>query len=210
MWSKQGSIEVVDIGNDFFIVRFYSQENLDFALTGGPRKIIDHYLTLCFWKPDLNPNETIVEKIAPWVHLPGKVQREVAHLCIELNITKLLVSQYSINGHRYFIEYEGIHNICFNCGLVGHDRSNHSKLHGLQQPNPKIPSENKGEKEGEKMNRQEGKATGKDNLGINTNDKGKGVIREKGEAYGPWMVVAKTMQGKRTTRMDKGTGSGAN
>ncbi|XLU33231.1 hypothetical protein S245_069297 [Arachis hypogaea] len=35
MWSKQGSIEVVDIGNDFFIVRFYSQEDLDFTLTGG-------------------------------------------------------------------------------------------------------------------------------------------------------------------------------
>ncbi|RYR21625.1 hypothetical protein Ahy_B03g066932 [Arachis hypogaea] len=39
LWSKMGSIDVIDIGNNFFIVRFLSQEDLDFALTGGPWKI---------------------------------------------------------------------------------------------------------------------------------------------------------------------------
>ncbi|XP_057734802.1 uncharacterized protein LOC130950311 [Arachis stenosperma] len=70
MWEKQGSIEVIYIGNEFFIVKFFSQEDLDYALTGGPWKIFDHYLTLRFWKPDFNPTEATIDTMTAWIRLP--------------------------------------------------------------------------------------------------------------------------------------------
>ncbi|XLR08093.1 hypothetical protein S83_036031 [Arachis hypogaea] len=151
MWGKQGSIEVMDLGNEFFIMKFFSQEDLDFALTGGPWKIFDHYLAIRFWKPNFNPMKATIDSIAAWVRLPGlaieyyeeemlkrignilgktmrvdtntadKSRGKFARLCVELHLTEPLVLQYSINGIRYLVEYEGLHSICFQCGLVGHD-----------------------------------------------------------------------------------------
>ncbi|RYR38369.1 hypothetical protein Ahy_A09g043405 [Arachis hypogaea] len=48
MWAKMGSIEVIDLGGDFFLVRFFNSEDLDYGLMEGPWKILDHYLTVQF------------------------------------------------------------------------------------------------------------------------------------------------------------------
>ncbi|XP_025684571.1 uncharacterized protein [Arachis hypogaea] len=153
MWGKQGSIEVIDIGNEFFIVKFFSQEDLDYALTEGPWRIFDHYLSIKFWKPNFNPMEATIDTVAAWVRLPGlaieyydkemlerignivgrtlkvdsntaeKCRGKFARLCVELDLTTPLISQYSINGVRYLVEYEGLYDICFTCGMVGHEKA---------------------------------------------------------------------------------------
>ncbi|RYQ91692.1 hypothetical protein Ahy_B09g097685 isoform B [Arachis hypogaea] len=153
MWEKQGSIEVIDIGNDFFIVKFFSQEDLDFVLTGGPWRIFDHYLTIRPWKPNFNPVEATIDTIGAWVRLPGlaieyydeemlkkignvigqtmkvdvnttdKTREKFARLCVQLNLTAPLVAQYSIKGVKYGVEYEGLYNICFAYGMVGHEQN---------------------------------------------------------------------------------------
>ncbi|RYR09619.1 hypothetical protein Ahy_B05g077996 [Arachis hypogaea] len=40
-----------------------------------------------------------------------KCRRKFAHLCVELNLQEPLISQYSINGTKYLVEYEGIHSV---------------------------------------------------------------------------------------------------
>ncbi|XP_057723606.1 uncharacterized protein LOC130939520 [Arachis stenosperma] len=70
MWEKMGSIEVIDLGNDFFNVKFYSQEDLDFALTEDPWKILNHYISIHSWQPNFNPFEATIDKIAAWIRLP--------------------------------------------------------------------------------------------------------------------------------------------
>ncbi|KAL4287091.1 hypothetical protein AHAS_Ahas19G0151500 [Arachis hypogaea] len=67
LWGKKGSINVIDLGNDFFLVKFFSSEDLDFVLTEGPWKILDHFLTIRFWKPELNPSEASIDTIAAWI-----------------------------------------------------------------------------------------------------------------------------------------------
>lgn len=42
-WASTAPIQVVDVGNDYYFVRFESLDDYDFALTGGPWKIFDHY-----------------------------------------------------------------------------------------------------------------------------------------------------------------------
>ncbi|KAL4391613.1 hypothetical protein AHAS_Ahas03G0262600 [Arachis hypogaea] len=132
MWGKNGSIDVIDLGNDFFLVKFYNSEDLDFALMEGPWKILDHYLTIRLWKPDFNLEDVAIDKIAAWIRLPGlaieyynrpileKIRNIVgrtikvdtntaevsrhkfARICVEVDLEKLLVSQYQING-RYVL-----------------------------------------------------------------------------------------------------------
>lgn len=44
MWAKYGIVSVVDMVNDFFLVKFTNDNDFNFALEGGPWMIYDHYV----------------------------------------------------------------------------------------------------------------------------------------------------------------------
>ncbi|RYR01995.1 uncharacterized protein LOC107646550 [Arachis ipaensis] len=122
MWSRMGSLDVIDIGNDYFLVRFYNAEDLDYALMEGPWKILDHYLTIQLWKLDFNPSKATIDNIAAWIRLPclaieyynrivlekignilgrtikvdtntSQISRgKFSRICVEIDLTKPLVS----------------------------------------------------------------------------------------------------------------------
>ncbi|XP_052117761.1 uncharacterized protein LOC127747666 [Arachis duranensis] len=152
MWGRFGGIDVIDLGNDFYLVKFYAQEDLDHALLDGPWKIYDHYLAVRLWEPNFNPLLTFIDKITAWIRLPGlpielyndKILKKIgdligktckvdyntsnlfrgkfARLCVEVDLTKPLLGVYMINGKLYQIEYEGIHQLCFLCGRIDHEQ----------------------------------------------------------------------------------------
>lgn len=43
-----------------------------------------------------------------------------ARVCVEIDITKPLVSKYKLDGLTYFLEYESLHFIFFECGTYSH------------------------------------------------------------------------------------------
>lgn len=43
-----------------------------------------------------------------------------ARICSEVDITKPLLSKFTMEGKAWPIEYKGIHLICFGCGIYGH------------------------------------------------------------------------------------------
>ncbi|KAM7486819.1 hypothetical protein LguiA_002828 [Lonicera macranthoides] len=43
-----------------------------------------------------------------------------ARLCAEVDLSKLLIPFYTLEGKRYRVEHEFIHAVCFKCGMVGH------------------------------------------------------------------------------------------
>lgn len=43
-----------------------------------------------------------------------------ARVCVEMDLTKQLVTQFWLDGRWHSVEYEGIHVICFSCGKYGH------------------------------------------------------------------------------------------
>nr|XP_025617103.1 uncharacterized protein LOC112709433 [Arachis hypogaea] len=243
MWSKMGSIDVIDIGNDFFIVKFYSQEDLDFALTEGPWKIFDHYLSIRQWKSDFNPIEATIDQIVAWVRLPRlaieyydgnmlkkigdvigrtlkvdtntaeKSREKFARLCVQLDLHQALISQYSINGVRYKVEYEGLYNICFGCGMVGHEKSACPKV-SRTEANREVAN---GKKEsvvggGEGHNQEISTPRNEESsVEIIEKDKGKQVMIEESDNYGPWMVVQRPTRGRRTGKGEaSGSGEGSN
>lgn len=45
---------------------------------------------------------------------------QFARICVEIDLTKKLVSKLEVLGHILHLEYEGLHFTCFSCGRFGH------------------------------------------------------------------------------------------
>lgn len=51
-----------------------------------------------------------------------------ARVCVEIDLSKLLVGKFWLKDHWYRIEYEGLHLICSKCGCYGHLSRNCANL----------------------------------------------------------------------------------
>ncbi|XP_019160457.1 PREDICTED: uncharacterized protein LOC109157027 [Ipomoea nil] len=94
LWRPKGSFEMVAIDNDYFLVKFGSRDDLDYAKFEGQWMILDHYLIVKEWRPNFDPMADKTEKV--------------------------LV--FTLKGRRRSIAYEGLHLVCFNCGTYGHSQ----------------------------------------------------------------------------------------
>ena len=47
-----------------------------------------------------------------------------AHICVEIDISKSLISKFRLKLRVRKVEYEGIHMVCFTCGMYGHMKEN--------------------------------------------------------------------------------------
>lgn len=56
IWVNNGHVQLIDLGNEFFLARFSAIEDYEFALTGGPWVVFDHYLTVRQWQEEFNPH----------------------------------------------------------------------------------------------------------------------------------------------------------
>ncbi|CAN1148859.1 hypothetical protein LINPERHAP2_LOCUS16724, partial [Linum perenne] len=147
LWAKAGRIQVSDVANSFFLVRFSDNDDYKRAAFGGSWKIYNYYISVSRWSPAFNEEEPI-KKILTWVRLPkfpihyfnhfavnrignyiGKtVQMDLAtaegdrdcyaRICVEVDLTKPLLGKYIIEN-KELIEYESLGNIFFTCGFHG-------------------------------------------------------------------------------------------
>ncbi|XP_075489651.1 uncharacterized protein LOC142528490 [Primulina tabacum] len=70
LWRPNAAIEMVAIENDYYIVRFASVDDYEFAKYEGPWMIMDHYLITKEWSPNFNPLADNTEKLLAWVRFP--------------------------------------------------------------------------------------------------------------------------------------------
>lgn len=105
--------------------------------------IFEHYLIVQHWYPSFDPKVDSIKKLAVWVRVPklplqfftksflarvgnrlGKTLRvdettlmvakgKYAHISIEINLEKLLVSKFKFLSRVRKVEYEGLNAICF-------------------------------------------------------------------------------------------------
>ncbi|CAN1162796.1 hypothetical protein LINPERHAP2_LOCUS24677 [Linum perenne] len=149
LWAKNGNIQVSDIANSFFLVRFEHPDDYQRAAFRGPWKIYDYYISVGLWTPDFNEEEPL-KTILTWVRLPklpihffnqlavtrignciGKTVRldlatsegaraKYARVCVEVDLSKPLLGKYMIDNRTFLVEYESLQNICTSCGFYGH------------------------------------------------------------------------------------------
>lgn len=62
-------LTLIDFGNDYFLAKFSNREDSFFVLEDW--MIADHYLTIQKWRPDFDPEEEDIRRVAVWVRFPG-------------------------------------------------------------------------------------------------------------------------------------------
>lgn len=60
---------MMDLGKDYFLVRFPNQEDLEVVLKKGPWFIVGHFLSIRRWEANFKPSEARVSSVAVWVRL---------------------------------------------------------------------------------------------------------------------------------------------
>ncbi|RYR76834.1 hypothetical protein Ahy_A01g001365 [Arachis hypogaea] len=211
MWIKEGMLTLIDVGNEFFLVRFTELEDYNWALKGGPWLIFDHYLAVQRWRPDFNPSVEQLTKIAAWVRIPdlpieyydkyvmrtignvigktlkidyntaGQARGKFARICVELDLAKPLRPKFKIKGRPVHVEYEGLHTICFHCGCIGHNK---------EQCQYAIKRQNELQNSSEKAEQSKGETMAKE--------------QSSQGPYGEWMTVQKPRRGKRVIPQKEG------
>lgn len=69
LWKPSGRVDMVDLGRDFFLLRFSVQEDLELVLRKGPWFVGEHFLSIRKWEANFKPSEAQVTSVAVWVRL---------------------------------------------------------------------------------------------------------------------------------------------
>ncbi|CAN1823610.1 hypothetical protein LINPERHAP1_LOCUS30444 [Linum perenne] len=116
----------------------------------GPWKIGEHYIVPRLWQEGFDPCTDTLSHTLVWVRLPGlplefftetflrrigdKIGQLVridqttlamergnyARICVRVDMSKKLLSKYKLLHRIRRVEYEGLHVVCFKCGIYGH------------------------------------------------------------------------------------------
>ncbi|KAL4281257.1 hypothetical protein GQ457_03G022950 [Hibiscus cannabinus] len=152
LWKPIGDLQLVDLENNYFWVRFKDEKDCAYALTEGPWTIYGSYLTVQPWSRSFSTSEKHPSSVIVWVRLPGlpyryyckalfrrianlvgKVVRvdyntkaeemgKFARLVVMVDLNKPLRSCIGIDDFVQKLEYEGLNQICFGCGVYGHSK----------------------------------------------------------------------------------------
>ncbi|KAJ1441395.1 Ribonuclease H-like superfamily [Sesbania bispinosa] len=169
LWQPQRRMKVIDLDNDYFVIRFADWGDLNKVLEGGPWVIMGHYLVIQRWKPEFLPYEDELKRVSVCIRIPelpieyydnhvlwrigdvvGRTVKvdantsrfiedeeglsmitergKFARICVEVDLRKILISRFKLNGRLYSVEYEGLNLICFNCGCFDHRKENYPLL----------------------------------------------------------------------------------
>ncbi|CAN1777430.1 hypothetical protein LINPERHAP1_LOCUS14053 [Linum perenne] len=109
LWAKEGRIQVSDLSNAFFLVRFSNVDDYNRAAFKGP------------WKMAVT---RIGNHIGRTVRLDlatsDGARARYARVCVEVDLSKPLLGKYMIGDRVFYVEYECLENICHTCGIHGH------------------------------------------------------------------------------------------
>lgn len=207
LWKPSAPMDVIALDNNFFLVRFANSGDLDFARSEGPWIIADHYLTIRQWCPEFDPFQDVLERLTVWVRFPClpieyydeelllRIARKIgepvkvdsntslvtrghfARVCVELDLTKPLLSKFKLHRRVRRIEYEGLHMVCFECGKYGHMKETCPSIKPMQVNQPYSVNQ-QGAVVGHELNRETYKMP--ESLPVNP---------AATEDFGDWMLV---------------------
>lgn len=66
MWAKKREITVIDLVNDFYVIKFNSSYDYEHAIENGPWMIYDHYLMVRMWCSEFDPWTTSIKNVMVW------------------------------------------------------------------------------------------------------------------------------------------------
>nr|POF22976.1 hypothetical protein CFP56_15653 [Quercus suber] len=70
LWKPKAKMDCVNLGCDFFLIRFSSSKDYDHVLLGGPWFIGEHSLAIMLWEPYFKTSKAKFSLVAVWIRLP--------------------------------------------------------------------------------------------------------------------------------------------
>ena len=70
MWKLIGKMDYMDLGHDFFLIKFSVKEDHSKVLRGGPWFVGGHYLSIHCWEPNFRSSLANMSSMAVWIRLP--------------------------------------------------------------------------------------------------------------------------------------------
>ncbi|KAJ9182323.1 hypothetical protein P3X46_006327 [Hevea brasiliensis] len=139
LWNPNG-MKVLELGNEFFLVRFNDVLDFHKAILDGPWTVFGNYLMVKPWTTEFDITQTEVGMAMVWIRLPvlraigeviGKVVKidyntkdllrgRFVRLAVSVDLRLPLLSKFMLNGKEQLIEYESLPDICYECGRYGH------------------------------------------------------------------------------------------
>ncbi|KAH0647235.1 hypothetical protein KY290_033226 [Solanum tuberosum] len=98
LWRVSEEIILIDLGYDYYIVKFYKEENLQKTLQQGPWFINDFFLSVKHWHPNFVASEAKETKSTIWIRLselPTKFYDHSILASIGKNLASLLRQMYA-------------------------------------------------------------------------------------------------------------------
>ncbi|KAL4296763.1 hypothetical protein GQ457_12G006080 [Hibiscus cannabinus] len=150
VWKPMGEFQLIDLDNSYFLVRIEDPRDYRRILTEGPWTIYGSYLTVQPWSRSFSTSEKYPSKVVVWVRLPGLPYKyyskalfrqiaaivgdvvkvdyntkvgergKFARLAVTVDLNKPLIPCIGIDNFIQKLEYEGLHMICYKCGVYGH------------------------------------------------------------------------------------------
>lgn len=150
MWRTQAEPLLIDLGNDFFIVKLLNIEEYEQALSNGHWLIGDNYLHVQRWRSNFSAKYATIKSMPIWVcfpNLPVEYYKEAwlkktwdligrtikvddttcatsrgkfARVWVKIDLRKPLRSKFILRERKWMVRYKGLQDICFVCGKYGH------------------------------------------------------------------------------------------
>lgn len=237
LWKPAGRLDCVDLGHGFFLTRLSLLEDYEAVLKKGPWFIGGHFLSIRPWEPDFRPASANVSSIAMWIrlnelpieyynaealcqigkaignvlrvdtHTASETRGRFARLCVQVDVTKPLVTAILIGKFEQRVCYEGIQKLCFDCGRLGHKSASCS--YSIRQAAASKETERSASGEDDMQSRNpcgsdateavEGPST---IVHESAQKDGQGDVQDS--TYGPWVVVMRRKSETRNQRDIRG------
>ena len=68
---KDDILGIINLAHDYYMVKFNTFSDYEFAFDGGLWLIYDYYLIVRPWSTHFDSKKDKIEKIAMWIHLSG-------------------------------------------------------------------------------------------------------------------------------------------
>ncbi|XP_039020895.1 uncharacterized protein LOC120152846 [Hibiscus syriacus] len=149
LWQPMGRFQLIDLDNDYFLVRFESDRDYTNVLTEGPWVNFGSYLTVQPWSHSFDTTDSHPSQVIIWIRLSrlpyryytkalfwilaaeiGKVNKidyntraeggKFARVAVTVDLNKLLLPCIGIDRFVQRLEYDGLQNIYFQCVLYEH------------------------------------------------------------------------------------------
>lgn len=69
LWKAGARIDMVDLGRDFFLLRFSLVQDLEMVFMKGSWFVGEHFLSIRRWEANFKPAEAQVSSVVTWVRL---------------------------------------------------------------------------------------------------------------------------------------------